>query len=261
MTKAKASYSDLKKRVVTAVVLIALVAAALSIGRWGTLLLMSLLGAAITWEVAGLRKLSSPLLWAAVFAVAAVATGAFPCEWWAWGAVILILGAGLWRDGLFGLLMAAVLMTTNSYVLAYGFDVRLFVWIVFTVILTDVAGYFCGKNFGGPLVWPRLSPKKTWSGVLGGWAAAMVFALMADPLPLPIWGHFCAALAISIAAQVGDFTESALKRHSDAKDSSTLLPGHGGVFDRCDGFVGVGVLLAPAIIWLAFTSSKGFLCG
>ncbi|NVO23733.1 phosphatidate cytidylyltransferase [Donghicola sp. C2-DW-16] len=111
-------------------------------------------------------------------------------------------------------------------------------WLLFVVIASDVAGYFVGKAIGGPKFWPRLSPKKTWSGTAGGWIAAggvgALFAATtgAGPILIPV------SAMMAFAAQMGDIGESWLKRRAGVKDSSNLIPGHGGFMDRFDGLVG-----------------------
>lgn len=116
-------------------------------------------------------------------------------------------------------------------------------WLAGTVVVTDVAGYFAGKILGGPKFWPRVSPKKTWSGTLAGWigaaAVGAVFALSTDAglalVPLSV--------LVSMASQAGDIAESALKRKMEVKDSSALIPGHGGLFDRFDGMLGASAMI------------------
>jgi phosphatidate cytidylyltransferase len=96
---------------------------------------------------------------------------------------------------------------------------------------------------GGPKFWPRVSPKKTWSGTAAGWLAAAVvgalFAIGTDSGPQLIG----ISIAMSMASQMGDIAESAVKRRVGVKDSSSLLPGHGGLFDRFDGMLGASVFL------------------
>jgi len=117
------------------------------------------------------------------------------------------------------------------------------VWLVLVVIATDVAGYFAGRFIGGPKFWPRVSPKKTWSGTLGGWFAAMLIGLVfltftnaGTDLP---W----ISMLLSFASQMGDVAESAIKRRTGVKDSSSLLPGHGGLLDRFDGLLGAALFM------------------
>lgn len=115
------------------------------------------------------------------------------------------------------------------------------VWLVLIVVATDVAGYFAGRLLGGPKFWPRVSPKKTWSGTAAGWiCAALIGAAFATNSG--VWGAVLAAsVVLSLASQMGDIAESAIKRKMGVKDSSTLIPGHGGVLDRFDGMLGASV--------------------
>lgn len=125
-------------------------------------------------------------------------------------------------------------------------------WLALVVVATDVAGYFAGRLIGGPKFWPRVSPKKTWAGTLGGWiAAAAVGAGFA------VWhGGGVVLVAVSVvlsfASQLGDIAESAIKRKMGVKDSSALIPGHGGVLDRFDGMLGASVFLLVATAFVAF---------
>ena len=117
------------------------------------------------------------------------------------------------------------------------------VWLVLVVVVSDVAGYFAGRILGGPKFWPKVSPKKTWSGTIAGWAgAAVVGAVMAVPLGAGA-GLIVISVLVSFAGQMGDIAESAVKRHVGVKDSSDLIPGHGGVLDRFDAMLGAGVLV------------------
>ena len=124
-----------------------------------------------------------------------------------------------------------------------AFGVTWMLWLVLVVAVTDIAGYFAGRAFGGPKFWPSVSPKKTWSGTAAGWigAAAVGWAFMAaTDVGLQL---ISISIAISMASQVGDIAESAIKRRAGVKDSSHLLPGHGGVWDRFDGMLGASLLL------------------
>lgn len=114
-------------------------------------------------------------------------------------------------------------------------------WLVLVVIGSDVAGYFAGRILGGPKFWPAISPKKTWSGTVAGWvmAAALGVAFM-GPLGAGA-GLVALSVLVAFAGQMGDIAESALKRRADVKDSSNLIPGHGGVFDRFDAMVAAAV--------------------
>jgi phosphatidate cytidylyltransferase len=121
------------------------------------------------------------------------------------------------------------------------YGARAIIWLYATVWGTDVFAYFGGRLIGGPKLWPKVSPSKTWSGTLSGVVAGAVFGAvigarwLGDPLPvLPI---FLLGLVTAMVSQAGDVFESCIKRHYGVKDSSVLIPGHGGFMDRLDGFV------------------------
>jgi phosphatidate cytidylyltransferase len=116
------------------------------------------------------------------------------------------------------------------------------IWLAVVVVATDVAGYFAGKTFGGPKFWPRISPKKTWSGTSAGWIAAALVGAGAAPLLEMGGGLVVSSVLVSMASQAGDVAESALKRQTGVKDSSALIPGHGGLLDRFDGMLGAAAM-------------------
>lgn len=127
--------------------------------------------------------------------------------------------------------------------------------VVATVVATDVAGYFFGKLLGGPKFWPSLSPNKTWSGAAGGWLMSALIAVVVA------WGQgggrmavaVVFMVAVSFAAQMADIAESALKRRAGVKDSSNLLPGHGGVLDRFDGMIGGFVMAGMVFMTIGYS--------
>ena len=116
-------------------------------------------------------------------------------------------------------------------------------WLALVVIVTDILGYFAGRFIGGPKFWPRVSPKKTWSGTLAGWVGAAIVGGVFVWLGRSGGELIAISIAISMASQMGDVAESALKRRMGVKDSSSILPGHGGMFDRFDGMLGASVFL------------------
>ena len=150
-----------------------------------------------------------------------------------------------------GLLYAAVLALAPA--ILRGDPMLGFVAIVFlfaVVWATDVFAYFAGRAFGGPKLMPSISPKKTWSGAAGGTLGALVAGLIVLKVAgLQLTPAVAAvALLLSVVSQAGDLLESAVKRHFNAKDASQLLPGHGGVMDRLDGFL--TAVLAAALLGL-----------
>jgi phosphatidate cytidylyltransferase len=113
------------------------------------------------------------------------------------------------------------------------------------VAVTDTAAYAVGRWIGGPRLWPRVSPNKTWSGLLGGVAgSAIAGVLFAQYLGASIPGLATAGILLGLIAQGGDLAESALKRRYGVKDASNLIPGHGGVLDRLDSVVAVALAAA-----------------
>lgn len=116
-------------------------------------------------------------------------------------------------------------------------------WLLAVVIVTDIAGYFAGRTFGGPKFWPAVSPKKTWAGTAAGWAGAAVVGLLFAMFTKAGVSLILLSVAVSFASQMGDIVESALKRYVGIKDSSDLIPGHGGLFDRFDAILGATVFM------------------
>jgi phosphatidate cytidylyltransferase len=140
----------------------------------------------------------------------------------------------------FAALIASVAVRLDQ---VWGFTALMFVLLI--VWVTDIGGYFAGRGIGGPKLWLRVSPKKTWAGAIGGFVASLVIAAgfvafgLGKTGPLLLLGA-----ALSIASQLGDLFESAVKRRFGVKDSSHLIPGHGGLMDRLDGFVAAVVMAA-----------------
>jgi phosphatidate cytidylyltransferase len=136
--------------------------------------------------------------------------------------------------------IASVLVRLDQ---VWGFVALILVLLV--VWVTDIGGYFAGRGIGGPKLWPRVSPKKTWAGAVGGFAASLVIAAGFAAFGLGKTGPLLLLGAVlSIASQLGDLFESAVKRRFGVKDSSHFIPGHGGLMDRLDGFVAAVVLAA-----------------
>lgn len=135
-------------------------------------------------------------------------------------------------------------------------------WMFAVVWATDIAAYFTGRTFGGPKLCPPISPKKTWSGFIGGVVAAALAGFLVAwtgeryglRLPFSLLGIIILSIVASVASQIGDLGESALKRHCNVKDSSHLIPGHGGVMDRLDGFWAVCFIVAAVLLTVHFTA-------
>jgi phosphatidate cytidylyltransferase len=136
-----------------------------------------------------------------------------------------------------GALVASVVLLRISP----SFGLAAILWLFAVVWGTDIAAYFAGRLIGGPRLWPSVSPGKTWAGAIVGALAGALLGLM-----LAVWTNRLAALfwlglATAIVSELGDLFESALKRRFGVKDSSGLIPGHGGLMDRLDAFVAASV--------------------
>lgn len=124
-----------------------------------------------------------------------------------------------------------------------GFAALMFVLLI--VWVTDSGGYFAGRSIGGPKLWPRVSPKKTWAGAAGALAASLAVAFGFAMFELGRTGPLLMlGAALSIVSQLGDLLESAVKRRFGVKDSGHIIPGHGGLMDRLDGFIAAVVVAA-----------------
>jgi phosphatidate cytidylyltransferase len=254
---------ELGKRIISGIAIgvIALAMTAWSVTTFAVL--MFVIGAAMTWEWARMVRGAMPdagmivqilaVFLAAVLSatdraglgIAATVIGAI-------AVAALAFGAGRAQLSGVGVLYAALPVVALGWLRGdepLGFHATLFVLV--SVIVTDVGAYASGRTIGGPRLWPRVSPNKTWSGLIGGVAAAAVAGALfswilgtGSPRWLASLGFF-----LGLIAQGGDLAESALKRHFGIKDSSDLIPGHGGVMDRMDGIVTASI--AAAVIAFA----------
>ena len=128
---------------------------------------------------------------------------------------------------------------------------RVVAWTVAVVILMDIGGYVFGRLIGGPRLMPRVSPNKTWAGLLGGVGAAALFGAVlggaiegVSGVVLAVWSAL-----VALFSQAGDLAESAVKRHVGVKDSGAMLPGHGGLLDRVDGHLAaLALVLGVAVV-------------
>lgn len=250
-----AASQDLPRKVIVGVALIALAVGALKLGGvafWilvavGTLLMLAEWGGLVD-ATQGERKIAMfaatvPLAilspWAAgpsAFALGLIFGAAF-------FTVIITrhakLAAGIVYVGLPAIALLYIRNQPDGLVYAF--------WALALVWATDIGAYFTGRNLGGPKLAPKLSPNKTWSGLIGGMIAALLTGLAFSH-----WAELPMILAISsfilaAVAQGGDLFESALKRRAGVKDSGAILPGHGGVLDRLDGVVPVAPIVALVI--------------
>ena len=239
-------WSDLGPRLASAAVLIALTATALVIGGYlfGAVVGAAFGGAYREWETMVSRAPMTPTAWVMVALV--VLSGLVYPAAGPLGSVVLIAvacviaivrgGEGAWWRVLglvtFGAIVIAALAmrgTTTAGIWA-GVYLGTVVW------MTDSAAFFTGRQIGGEKLAPEISPSKTWSGALGGLALGtgaglLVWTVFTDS---PWWIGLALSAIISVLGQLGDLSESAVKRHFRIKDSGDIIPGHGGLMDRLD---------------------------
>ena len=257
MTAADGRWSDLRLRIGSAIVLIVIGLAAAIAGGFALQGFVAVLCGAMVWEAArmlspeqSMLALGLGLLCAgSMLALKVVANpGLLPLV-----LVPAAIGAALIarQKPIFGACIACFLLAGWELVmLRTEAGLGGLLWLVLIVMASDVMGYFAGRLLGGPKFWPKVSPKKTWSGTIAGWLGAACVGL-----GFVIWGGASFAIvpisvAGAFAAQMGDIAESAIKRMVGVKDSSRLIPGHGGVMDRFDGMIGASIfVLALSLIF------------
>ena len=243
-------WSDLLPRVISALVMVLVGLAAVVQGGIVFLALISMVCGVMIWELARMLSPERPgvalqlaLLTGVAFFVAMNLSPVFTAP--------LLLAPALVGFGQIGKLrllytVYAVFITLAGFGMVLvrdglGFDWM--IWVIVIVIVSDVAGYFAGKSIGGAKLWPRVSPNKTWPGTVAGWiGAAVVGFFFGSDLGVGATLVFPSML-LAMAAQAGDIAESALKRRAGVKDSSNLIPGHGGLLGRFDGMLGASVLV------------------
>lgn len=193
--------------------------------------------------------------WAWVGFVGLVAFGVF----YEWQKLVqriteTVIGRVLWSLGgiaYFGMAAATLLFVRN----APDMGVLGVLLVVLPVIATDIGAYFTGRAIGGPKIAPSISPSKTWAGLVGGMLAAGGILIVAARCSgensvavgyLPLC--FAAGAIMAVIAQAGDFLESWMKRRAGVKDSGSLIPGHGGLFDRVDGLIAVSFVIGLIVV-------------
>lgn len=255
-------FADLGLRVASGLAMAAAGFLALWLGGAAFLGLVALVVGLMMWELAGLAlpRAGSGLLAAALGALAALSVALsrlMPPEYLLplalLPAVAGLVGARGGGRRVFAPI-AALLVLSGFGLLHLREDLGLVwvLWLVLVVIATDVLGYFAGKALGGPRLWPRVSPKKTWAGTLAGWAGAAAVGLAFARFTGAGAGLVALSVAAAMAAQIGDISESAVKRQAGVKDASHLIPGHGGLFDRFDGLFGAALFFLVAERLVAF---------
>lgn len=260
--------SDLLLRVISAAVLVPVTLAV----AWAGGLVFGLLALVVAmlflrewFLITGTRSVSVPAI--AGFVALAACAVAYYSEYPALSLAAPFVGAlcvyglgGLSRAGrwagegvVYGGLALYALLAIRE-----GANGRTFLLYLFAVVwATDILAYFVGRAVGGPKLWRRISPNKTWSGAVGGFVFAVAFGTgtvaLLGQTQLGAWAVLAGVL--SIASQLGDLLESGVKRRFNVKDSSHLIPGHGGIMDRVDGLVAAAIL--SVALGLVFGGNAG----
>lgn len=244
-------WNDLKPRVLSAIVMLAVGAGEIWLGGWWFLILMLALTGAMIWELARMTaaRQSNHAIWLGALAALCL----FADEGWpsvsAWLVFPLVPLAFLMTPPRIRMYETAAISVAimvaghGLFVLRDEVGTHAVLWILGVVIVSDVMGYFAGRTLGGPKFWPAISPKKTWSGTIAGWIGAAALGLA---FVLAGYGGIWLIVlspVVAFAGQMGDIVESWLKRRVGAKDSSNLIPGHGGVLDRFDALTGALVVV------------------
>lgn len=261
--------SDLKTRFLSAVILAPPVLAAVWFGDAAFLILTLLVAAISTWEWVRLivpqpRRLLLVMQVGFVISIGLMAMGGSPFRtaWAAAFAALMTLLATRWSVAgqaphyraphlwlTFGVLYLGLAAAALLYLrVGTGEAGRgLFLFLLLAVWATDIGAYAAGRTFGGPKLLPRVSPKKTWAGLIGGMAASALvgWAVAVWVLHAAAPGRVAlVAAGLAVVGQAGDLLESFIKRRSQVKDSGKLIPGHGGLLDRIDGLVAAALVLA-----------------
>lgn len=242
-------FTDLRARMLSALVMVPVGAAAIWFGGAVFMYLVVLLTGAMIWELATItapdRRGISALVLAAAGAAALAAALVLP------GRLVpallvapaLLLALPPRRDPALSAGWAAAAMVSGFALVILRAEQGLsaLLWLILVVVLSDLAGYFAGRILGGPKFWPAISPKKTWSGTVAGWIGAALVGLGFVLAGKAGVGLLLLSPLVAFAGQMGDIAESWIKRRAGVKDSSQLIPGHGGVMDRFDAMTGAAV--------------------
>jgi phosphatidate cytidylyltransferase len=267
----RAEASALRKRLLSAAVLLPLAAAAVWLGPPYWDVLVGAIAVVMAWEWAGMCAFGQPPSRRPVFGMApagalsmlamAVAMSAAACQAYRLSLLLLVLGGalssllgmrrpggrGAWQG--FGTVYIGLPSIAIIWLRAQApGGLATMVWVLALAIAVDTGAYAAGRSIGGPKLAPRISPNKTWAGLLGGIAAGMVVgAVAALWLGAPsVWPLVLASALLGIVEQAGDLMESGFKRYFGVKDSGHLIPGHGGFLDRVDGLLAVALAVALA---------------
>lgn len=185
--------------------------------------------------------------------------------WWCIAFVLVIsypagvqYWGGIWQRSCIGFFMLVPAWISLVQLKTYEKSNFLILLLMFLIWGADVGAYFAGRAFGQKKLAPRVSPGKSWAGVYGGLATSAIVVLLAmwwqnPTLSAGQWLlFFCLCMLVVVVSVLGDLTESMFKRHRGVKDSSGLLPGHGGILDRIDSLLAAGPVYALSLILIGW---------
>lgn len=243
-------WSDLRKRILSAIVMVAVGAVEIWLGGVAFAALVVALTGVMIWELATMTapaRRRSPVTLAVASSAALVAALVLQSDVAALFLVVPSIALFLTprRDRrLAGAYALAIMLAGYGLIdLRETAGDRVILWLVAVVVASDVLGYFAGRLLGGPKFWERVSPKKTWSGTVAGWIGAALVGLVMVLGFAASWILVPLSALVAFAGQLGDIAESWVKRRAGVKDASNLIPGHGGVLDRFDALIGAVVMV------------------
>ncbi|MBE6451058.1 MAG: phosphatidate cytidylyltransferase [Alphaproteobacteria bacterium] len=270
-TKKKTSkkLGSLAKRILTALVMLPVAIGALWVGYPFVDVLALIVGVLLAWEWANMVSNKTPLTYLAAY-ITSLAVSLFVYDTPMIVSTMVLVSFFVWvkakseeHHNLLTLGVAYISIGVGSLLWIYHgilvhhpYNFYMTLWFFIMVWAMDIGGFIVGCNLKGPKLAPKISPNKTWSGLIGG----IVFAMAASYLYIWLLAEFSVIKIdnntqtffvvlggiIAAVSQIGDLIESAIKRKLGVKDSSALIPGHGGVFDRVDGLI----FAAPFVYWL-----------
>ena len=254
-------WNDLLPRLISGFLLLCVSSVCIYLGGYFFTLYLVLLVGVMHWELGKmLSPMSKQAMWFSAILSIISTLYLVGSQSPVWSLLILLVNFHFQKNFFhhnsnFGALYSAAVIICGIvfYKVRLDFGLLHTVWLIGIVVFTDTAGYIIGRTVGGPKVFPRISPKKTWAGVLAGWFAVGLFSwsFVENIAPQSLFIKFISiSIILSVSAQIGDMIQSHLKRKSDVKDSSGLLPGHGGFMDRFDGFVGAMVVTGLIFEWI-----------
>ena len=236
--------SNIMVRTLTALIMAPVAIAGLYFGYPYVVLMLLGIGALLSWEWSTMVANEKPAVYAVIYTVS-MAVAVMLNSWLGIGIALLFCTLLVWfkskgEQHRCLLILGVPYITLGIGSLMWIYYITAFHILCFVLMIwaTDIGGYVFGKSIKGPKLAPKISPNKTWSGLCGGMVLSALCA----------WGYLyffgindwrlaVAGALLAVMEQIGDLIESAIKRHLNLKDSSSLIPGHGGVFDRIDGMI------------------------